>query len=87
MIAAQSAARSSAPKLCGPLPPSREAQYKARTLEFSCSAEIYFALLGKPFAPGPGDTVTVNGRCYTIQHAQTYDPAGDGPILTVAYAI
>jgi hypothetical protein len=69
------------------LPPSAQAQYKAKTLEFSCSAEIYFALVGKNFTPGPGDTVTAAGRKYTIQHAQTYDPAGDGPILTVAYAI
>lgn len=69
------------------MPPGREAFYKAKTLEFACEAEAYFALKGKPFVPGPGDTFTWNGRVYTIQHAQTYDPAGDGPIMTVAYAI
>ena len=69
------------------LPPGREAQYKARTLEFSCTAEVYFALKGKAFVPGPGDEFCWNGQSYTIQHSQTYDPAGDGPIMTVAYAI
>ena len=68
------------------LPPGREAQYKARTLEFACSAEVYFALKDRAFVPGPGDTFCWNGRSYTIQHSQTYDPAGDGPIMTVAYA-
>jgi hypothetical protein len=69
------------------LPPGREAQYKARTLEFSVTAEVYFALKDKAFVPGPGDVLHWNGRSYTIQHSQTYDPAGDGPIMTVAYAI
>lgn len=69
------------------LPPSREAQYKARTLEFACTAEVYFALKGKSFTPGPGDVFHWNGKSYTIQHSQTYDPAGDGPIMTVAYAV
>ena len=68
------------------LPPGREAMYKARTLEFTVSAEVYFALKGKSFVPGPGDTFDWNGRSYVVQHAQTYDPAGDGPIMTVAYA-
>jgi len=69
------------------LPPSTQAAYKAQTLEFKFTAEVYFALKGVPFVPGPGDTFRWNGQLYTIQHSQTYDPAGDGPILTVAYAI
>lgn len=68
------------------LPPGREAQYKARTLEFTVNAEVYFALKDRSFAPGPGDCFMWNGRSYAIQYSQTYDPAGDGPILTVAYA-
>lgn len=69
------------------MPPSREAEYKARTLEFSVKAEAYFALKDRKFVPGPGDVFCWRGQNYTIQHAQTYDPAGDGPIMTVAYAI
>lgn len=69
------------------LPPSNEAHYKAKTLEFACTAEAYFALVGRKFVPGPGDVFHWNGRSYTIQHSQTFDPAGDGPIMTVAYAI
>ena len=69
------------------MPPSKEAEYKARSLELSFSAEAYFALLGRSFVPGPGDTFVANGREYTIRHSQTYNPAGDGPIVTVAYAI
>ena len=68
------------------LPPSREAQYKAKTLEFSVTAEVYFALKDRSFTPGPGDVFHWNGQLYTIQHAQTYNPAGDGAIMTVAYA-
>lgn len=68
------------------LPPSQQAQYKAHSLEFRISQEVYFALKDKAFVPGPGDTFRWNGRVYTIRHAQTYDPAGDGPIMTVAYA-
>lgn len=69
------------------LPPSTQAQYKAQTLEFQVTAEVYFALKDKSFVPGPGDTFSANGHPYTIQHAQTFDPAGDGPMMTVAYAI
>lgn len=69
------------------LPPSTEAQYKAKTLEFAVTAEVYFALKDKDFVPGPGDVFHWNGQAYTIQHAQTYNPAGDGPIMTVAYAV
>lgn len=68
------------------LPPSQQAQYKAQTLEFTISAEVYFALKDKRFVPGPGDTFVWNGRTYTIRYSQTYDPAADGPIMTVAYS-
>lgn len=68
------------------LPPSGQAQYKAQSLEFQISQEAYFALKDKSFAPGPGDTFRWNGRTYTIRYAQTYDPAGDSPMMTVAYA-
>lgn len=68
------------------LPPSKQAEYKAQTLEFAIAAEVYFALKGKSFTPGPGDSFTWNGRTYVIRHSQTYDPAAEGPIMTVAYA-
>lgn len=68
------------------MPPGKQAEYKAQSLEFACAAEAYFALKGKSFTPGPGDTFVWNGRTYTIRHSQTYDPAADGPIMTVAYA-
>lgn len=68
------------------LPPSQQATYKAKTLEINISAEVYFALKGRSFAPGPGDTFVWGGQSYAISHSQTYDPAGDGPIMTVAYA-
>lgn len=68
------------------MPPGQQAQYKAQSLEFAISAEAYFALKGKSFTPGPGDTFVWNGRTYTVRYSQTYDPAADGPIMTVAYA-
>jgi hypothetical protein len=69
------------------LPPSREATYKLKTLELSATAEVYFALKDRSFIPGPGDTFDWNGKSYTINHSQTYDPAADGAIFSIAYAI
>lgn len=68
------------------MPPSKQAEYKAQSLEFAISAEVYFAMKGKSFAPRPGDSFTWNNRTYLIRYSQTYDPAADGPIMCVAYA-
>lgn len=69
------------------LAPSREGYFKAQTLEFQFDAEVYIALKDAAFAPKPGDIVNFPNGSYTISHSQTYDPADDGAILTVAYVI
>lgn len=70
-------------------PPSQQARFKVGSLEGRDVMEIYFALHGKATRPEPGDIVRLGPTAaddYTIFHAQTYDPALDGPIMTVAYA-
>jgi hypothetical protein len=66
--------------------PSQQARHAVGNLEGRNVMEIYFALLGQPTQPQPGDTVVLGGATYKIFHTQTYDPALDGPIMTVAYA-
>lgn len=67
------------------MPPSAQAKYHAKTLELSVSLEGYFALKGQTITPMPGDIVSVGGVDYKLVHCQTYDPANDGPIFTIAY--
>lgn len=67
------------------MPPSQQARFTAKSLEQSVSLEGYFALKGQTIAPMPGDIVNVGGVDYKLFWAQTYDPAQDGPIFTLAY--
>ncbi|CAB4122340.1 hypothetical protein UFOVP32_9 [uncultured Caudovirales phage] len=67
-------------------PPSQQAQYTVGTLEGRNALEMYFALKGQTTNPQPGDVVVIKGEDYKVFWAQTYDPALDGPILTLAYA-
>lgn len=67
------------------MPPGQQAKYTARTLERSVSHEVYFALKGRPIRPEPGDIVTISGVDHKLFWAQTYEPALDGPIFTLAY--
>lgn len=67
-------------------PPSQQARYTVGTLEGRNAVECYFSLKGQPIQPQPGDVVSVSGVDHRIFWAQTYDPAMDGPIFTLAYA-
>jgi hypothetical protein len=67
-------------------PPGREASFRINTLEHQKAQEVYFAILGKSFEPGPGDTFEWQGTPYTIFWSKTYNPDGSQPVLTIAYA-
>lgn len=68
------------------LPPGM-AQRFGVDLEGKNAREVYFALDGAPVLPQPGDRLTLaTGETGTLFWVQTYDPAMDGPIMTVAYA-
>ena len=49
--------------------------------------EFYFSHVGEDanFVPAPGDVVTFGATRMVLFWSQTYDPAGDGPVLTVAF--
>jgi hypothetical protein len=68
------------------IPPSQQARYTVGTLEGRDAVECYFALKGKTTTPQIGDVITVGSSKYRIFWTQTYDPALDGPIFTLAYA-
>ncbi len=68
------------------LPPSQQAKFKVGSLEGRNAVEVYLAQKGRTMIPKPGDKLTVGGIAYTLFWAQTYDPALDGPIFTLAYA-
>jgi hypothetical protein len=68
------------------LPPSQQAKFKVGSLEGRNAVEVYLAQKGRTMTPQPGDVLTVGGKAYTLFWAQTYDPALDGPIFTLAYA-
>lgn len=68
------------------IPPTRQAQFTVGTLEGRNAVECYFALKDQFTVPQPGDVIAVNGVDHKIFYAQTYNPALDGPIMTLAYA-
>lgn len=68
------------------LPPGQASRYRVGSLEGRNAVECYFALQGQAITPDKGDVVTVNGQDLTIFWSQTYDPAADGAIFTLAYA-
>ena len=68
------------------LPPGRQAQFRVGSLEGKNAVELHIAMKDRNMTPAPGDKVTAGGVAYTIFWAQTYDPALDGPVYTLAYA-
>lgn len=67
------------------LPPGPDARFRVGSLENRNALEFYFSLKGRTLIPQPGDVVRWDGRDYALFWSQTYDPAGDGPIMTLAY--
>jgi hypothetical protein len=65
-------------------PPGKTAEKRIGSLIGKNIVEIYFAQKDKP-VPVPTDRFEWAGKVYTIIWTETYDPAGDGPILTVAH--
>lgn len=68
------------------MPPSQQARRTVGTLEGKIAIECYFSAKGQTITPQPGDVITYQNAQWTIFWAQTYDPAGDGAIFTLAYA-
>lgn len=69
------------------MPPSDEARFKVGSLEMRRAMEVYLDAKGRTMRPQPGDTITTpTGTIYTIFWSQTYAPADDGAIFTLAYA-
>lgn len=67
------------------LPPARDAEKLLGSLENRKLLLFYIAMQGLAFAPAIGDELIWGGATYALVWKQTYDPAADGPILTVAY--
>ena len=68
------------------MPPGRSAEFRAGSLAGKNAIELTLAQQGQSIQPGPGDSVTWQGKDWTIFWSTTYDPAGDGAIFTTAYA-
>lgn len=68
------------------LPPSKSAEFEVGSLVGKRAIQLNLAQKGQSIRPEPGDTVAWQGFAWTIFWATTYDPAGDGAILTIAYA-
>lgn len=68
------------------LPAGKSAEFRVGSLEGRNITECFFAAKGLSITPAPGDEFTFSASKWKIVWAQTYDPAGDGAILTKAYA-
>jgi hypothetical protein len=67
------------------MPPSAAAKYRVGTLEGLDARECYLSSK-EAVTPAVGDVITWEGASWRIFWAQTYNPAGDGAIFTLAYA-
>lgn len=68
------------------LPPTQQNRFGIGSLEGRDVLEFYFALEGQAIQPKAGDRVTTAPeQIYTLFYAQTFDPALDGAIMTIAY--
>lgn len=67
-------------------PPGRSAEFRIGSLQNRNIQEFYIAAKDQTVTPAPGDTFTYGGAIWTVIWAQTYDPAADGAIFTLAYA-
>jgi hypothetical protein len=66
--------------------PDRGDFYEGGTLARRNAIRLTFAQKGALIEPRPGDTVRWKGEDWTIFYAAPVDPAGDGSIVTSAYA-
>lgn len=66
-------------------PPSRQAEHHIGSLVGRTVMEFYIALKSQTIVPSPGDLLRWAGVEYRVIWSQTYDPAGDGAIFTLAY--
>lgn len=67
------------------LPPARDAEKLIGSLEGRKLQLFYLAMFGQTLTPSEGDELAWGGVPYTLIWKQTYNPAADGAILTVAY--
>lgn len=67
------------------IPPSQANRYKVN-LEGKNAVEVYFSLKGQAIRPEPGDILVAGGEEWRLFWSQTYDPALDGAIFTLAFA-
>lgn len=67
-------------------PPSQQARFRVGSLEGRNAVELYFSLEGQTIRPQPGDEIDIGGVPHVLFWSQTYDPALDGAIFTIAYA-
>ena len=68
------------------LPAGKSAEFRVGSLEGKSIVECYFAAKDAAITPVPGDQFSFQGFNWKIVWTTTYDPAGDGAILTQAYA-
>lgn len=66
--------------------PDRADFFEGGSLSRREAIKITFAQKGAPIEPRPGDIVRWRGEDWTIFFASPVDPAGDGSIVTTAYA-
>lgn len=72
---------------CVEIPPGKSAELKIGSLVGRNVLQLYMARWGVTFEPAVGDTFRWKGFDYALIPPLThYDPAGDGAVLTVAYA-
>jgi hypothetical protein len=67
------------------LPPGRSAESRVGSLIGRKLMEFHIARKGALMEPSPGDTVEWGSTTWTLFWTQTYDPAADGAIYTLAY--
>lgn len=67
------------------LPPGRSAEFKIGSLANRRVIQFYIALRGLAITPQPGDEIAWGGNTYKVIWVETYDPADDGAIISIAY--
>lgn len=67
-------------------PPAKGEEFEVDSLGRKNAIKITFAQKGQSIEPRPGDQINWKGENWTLFWASTLDPAGDGAVLTTAYA-
>jgi hypothetical protein len=68
------------------LPPGKSAEFQIGSMVGRRIMQFWFAYDGQAIVPEPNDGLRWDGQDYVLIWSMTYDPAGDGAILTEAYA-